>query len=617
MSSSSSSYSLDKINPKLLRRIYRACRPTNDEPNLALNLEICDYVNAKKGSAPRDAAIAVVKLIAQRDPQISELAIALLDNLVKNCGYPFHLQILRKEFLNELVKRFPERPPMRYTRVHRLILAQIEEWYQTICRTSKYKEDFGYIKDMHRLLSNKGYVFPEVKVEDVAVLNPTDNLKSLEDLQKEEAIVHSAKLQELIRRGRPQDLQEANKLMKIMAGFKDDNVQENKKQIQQDIIRLTRKVEILGEMLTSIESQGGKIDDNSDEAIIELYSAVKSSQPIINKMLEEGNEDDEEGVHKLLELNDNANKVINKFQLLRGGNVAEASKIKTGSASQELNLIDFDDEPEDVSASKEQGYTDLLSDLSNLTFGENNANTSNAISSSGAQVNPLNLYGAGGSISLGNNSGFATPTPPVNQLQQPTPTSRPNTTASSNFDLLGDLNSPSPQLQSNTAGVAPQSSSSASNFDLLGDLNSPSPQLQSNKQLDPFALQFPSSTPSRVTTNNTGYSKMIQVAQPGGILKIEIGVQNSTSTLLQGKILFSNLQSSSVSNLTFLIAVPKSCKLDLRPQTSDKMFGFTNHGIQQDFHIENPQSKQLKIKWKVEYKYNGESKEDTGVSVLE
>ena len=187
----SSSYSLDKINPKLLRRIYRACRPSNDEPNLALNLEICDYVNAKKGSAPRDAAIAVVKLISQRDPQTSELALALLDNLVKNCGYPFHLQISRKEFLNELVKRFPERPTLRYSRVQRLILAQIEEWYQTICRTSKYKEDFTYIRDMHRLLANKGYVFPEVKVEDIAVLNPGDNLKSLEDIQKEEAEVRS------------------------------------------------------------------------------------------------------------------------------------------------------------------------------------------------------------------------------------------------------------------------------------------------------------------------------------------------------------------------------------------------------------------------------------------
>ncbi|KAL6453639.1 GGA2 ADP-ribosylation factor-binding protein GGA2 [Candida maltosa Xu316] len=585
----SSSYSLDKINPKLLRRIYRACRPTNDEPNLALNLEICDYVNAKKGSAPRDAAIAVVKLISQRDPQTSELAIALLDNLVKNCGYPFHLQISRKEFLNELVKRFPERPPLRYTRVHRLILAQIEEWYQTICRTSKYKDDFG-------LLSNKGYIFPEVKVEDVAVLNPNDNLKSLEELQQEEAVVHSAKLQELIRRGRPQDLQEANKLMKIMAGFKDDNVKENKKQIKQDVTRLARKVEILGEMLTSIENQGGKIDDNSDEAIIELYSSVKSSQPIINKMIEEshgGEGESEEEVHKLLELNDNANKVINKFQLLKGGNVAEASKIKTGNASQDLNLIDFDDEPEDVSASKEQGFTDLLSDLSNLTFSENSGNGGFGSSSGSTNVNPLNLYGTGGSISLG---GAATPAPSSSTgsvtpslIQQPVPSTGGSRSASSNFDLLADLNSPSPQLQSNTSA-----------------------------SLDPFGLQFPSSTPNQISGQkpDAGYSKIILVNQ-SSVLKIEIGAQSSTSTSLKGKILFSNLQSSTVSNLKFLIAVPKNCKLELRPQTSDKLFGFNNHGISQDFNIENPLSKQLKIKWKVEYQLNGESKEEAGVSVLE
>ena len=147
-------------------------------------------------------------------------------------------------------------------------------------------------------------------------------------------------------------------------------------------------MEILGEMLTSIESQGGKIDDSSDEAIIELYSSVKSSQPIINKMIEQSSDhdDNEEDVNKLLALNESANNVINKFQLLKGGNVSEASKIKTGSASQELNLIDFDDAPEDVSASKEQGYTDLLSDLSNLTFSENNNATT---ASSSTNVNPL------------------------------------------------------------------------------------------------------------------------------------------------------------------------------------------------------------------------------------
>ncbi|KAI5961722.1 GGA2 [Candida margitis] len=583
-----SSYSLDKINPKLLRRIYRACRPSNDEPNLALNLEICDYVNAKKGSAPRDAAIAVVKLISQRDPQTSELALALLDNLVKNCGYPFQLQISRKEFLNELVKRFPERPTLRYSRVQRLILAQIEEWYQTICRTSKYKDDFSYIRDMHRLLANKGYVFPEVKVEDIAVLNPGDNLKSLEDIQKEEEEVHSAKLQELIRRGRPQDLQEANKLMKIMAGFKDDNVKENKKQLKDDIVRLSRKVEILGEMLSSIESSGGKIGEDSDEALLELYSSVKSSQPIIGKIIEKEGEEGDEEVNNLLALNDNVNKVIQKYQLLKGGKVDEASQLKLSGgvgagAAADLNLIDFDDEPEDVTASKEQGYNDLLSDLSNLAFGDN---TGGASAANGNKVNPLNLYGTGGSISLGGNT---------TQLHQPTPTTQ---SSSSNFDLLADLNSPSPQLQSNTANAKPASG------------------------LDPFGFDFPSTTPSSLQKQpeSQGYLKMINVNESNGSsanLKVEVGVLQASPSSFKGKVLFSNVQNQTISQLKFMLAVPKSCKLDLNPQSSDVIYGFNNHGASQDFTIENPQQKQLKIKWKVEYKVGNESQEDTGVSILE
>ena len=98
----------------------------------------------------------------------------LLDICVKNCGYPFHLQISTKEFLNELVRRFPERPPIRPSRVQLKILEAIEEWRQTICQTSRYKEDLGFIRDMHRLLSYKGYIFPEVRKEDAAVLNPSD-----------------------------------------------------------------------------------------------------------------------------------------------------------------------------------------------------------------------------------------------------------------------------------------------------------------------------------------------------------------------------------------------------------------------------------------------------------
>ena len=158
----------------LQRYIASACSPENFEPNLSLNLEICDLINSKKGNAPREAAVAIVNYINHRNPNVALLALSLLDVCVKNCGYPFQLQVGTKEFLNELVRRFPERPPVRATRVQMKILEAIEEWKSTICQTSRYKEDLGFIRDMHRLLSYKGYVFPQVRREDAAVLNPSD-----------------------------------------------------------------------------------------------------------------------------------------------------------------------------------------------------------------------------------------------------------------------------------------------------------------------------------------------------------------------------------------------------------------------------------------------------------
>lgn len=151
-----------------------AVDPQNYEPNLALDLEVADLINSKKGNAPREAAVAIVNYVNHRNAKVSLLALTLLDICVKNCGYPFHLQISTKEFLNELVRRFPERPPIRPSRVQLKILEAIEEWRQTICQTSRYKEDLGFIRDMHRLLSFKGYLFPEVRKEDAAVLNPSD-----------------------------------------------------------------------------------------------------------------------------------------------------------------------------------------------------------------------------------------------------------------------------------------------------------------------------------------------------------------------------------------------------------------------------------------------------------
>jgi ADP-ribosylation factor-binding protein GGA len=83
----------------------------------------------------------------------------MLDTLVQSCGYPFHLQISTKEFLNELVRRFPEHPPLSLTPVMQRVLDMMHGWKEGICAESRWKEDLGNIRDMHRLLQYKGYRF--------------------------------------------------------------------------------------------------------------------------------------------------------------------------------------------------------------------------------------------------------------------------------------------------------------------------------------------------------------------------------------------------------------------------------------------------------------------------
>ncbi|KAF4943758.1 hypothetical protein FSARC_14839, partial [Fusarium sarcochroum] len=339
---------------QLQRFVQAACSPENYEPNLALNLEIADLINSKKGTAPRESATAIVNYINHRNPNVALLALGLLDICVKNCGYPFHLQIGTKEFLNELVRRFPERPPMRPTRVQAKILEAIEEWRGTICETSRYKEDLGFIRDMHRLLSYKGYVFPEVRREDAAVLNPSDNLKSAEEMEEEEREAQSAKLQELIRRGTPEDLQEANRLMKVMAGYDTRSKTDYRAKAAEEVAKIQAKARLLEERLDAFK-QGDTMQDG--DVFSELAASLQSAQPKIQKMCEEES-DDHEAVAKLLEINDSIHRTAERYKLMKKGDMEGAAKVAAGapppsapsgaavasssSAANELSLIDFD-----------------------------------------------------------------------------------------------------------------------------------------------------------------------------------------------------------------------------------------------------------------------------------
>ncbi|RAR09563.1 adp-ribosylation factor-binding protein gga1 [Stemphylium lycopersici] len=609
---------------------FISCDPQNFEPNLALNLEISDLINSKKGSAPREAAVTIVHYVNHRNQNVALLALNLLDICVKNCGYPFHLQISTKEFLNELVRRFPERPPLHSSRVQNKILELIEEWRQTICQTSRYKDDLGFIRDMHRLLSYKGYIFPEIRKEDAAVLNPSDNLRSAEEMAEEEREAQSAKLQELIRRGGPADLQEANKLMKVMAGYDTRNKTDWRAKAAEEVGRIQQKAKILEEML-----QGYKPGDQIQEGDVfeELANALQSAQPKIQKMCEEDSED-HEAVAKLFEINDSIHRTIERYKLFKKGDIEAANNIPQGTLGRSgagvsqgpnntLNLIDFgDSEPTSESSQAPQqppaAGNALEDDLLGLSLSGDTYGQSGSISLGGSNGSVLGMSGMGVPQSQApqkaSNQAItdlfnAGPKSSQSQVASPSsstfspPPPQPARTPDPFAALASTPRQASPfQYQQSVKPPAPASGT----VDLLGgDVTAPTTNLAQSTSAanDDDEWNFASSVPDtskEVTVTNTSVNILFNISR-----------ETDTSLLIQSRI--SNNTPLPVSGLTLQVAASKGAQLQLEPQSGvnlgpNQKFGITQT-IRTHTHLDSLAHKQFKmVRHKKDFKGNNKFK---------
>lgn len=210
-------------------------------------------------------------------------------------------------------------------------------------------------------------------------------------MEEEERAAQSAKLQELIRRGGPEDLQEANRLMKIMAGYDTRQKTDYRAKAAEEVGKIQQKARLLEERLAEFRP-GDKMTEG--DVYEELASALQSAHPKIQKMCEEES-DDHEAVAKLLEINDSIHRTVERYKLMKKGDVEAASKIAKGTlgtstgvtknADNELSLIDFDGEAEAIennASTSAQQPGGLEDDLLGLSMGDS-------------------TFGQGGGISLG------------------------------------------------------------------------------------------------------------------------------------------------------------------------------------------------------------------------
>ncbi|KAI9093053.1 VHS domain-containing protein [Phlyctochytrium arcticum] len=646
--------------------VDQICDSEYPEPNVALMLEICDMINRKGRSLPRECAFTIVANINSRSQQSAMHALTLLDYCVKNCGYPFHLIISTKEFLNELVRRFPERPG-NVNLVHHRILELIQVWNATLCVTSRYKDDFKHINDMYRLLSYKGYRFPQMARDAGAGLNPTESFKTEEELENEDKVAQGAKLQELLRMGTPAALEQANDLMKIMSGYDTERIPNYKKQVEEEINRIEQRTILLNDILIQ------KSPDERyrpDSTVDELVSSAKSAQSRIQKLLSEGEEDERTAfgggnLGRLLELNDLINTVLTKHHDFKAGKPVQGAVEKSNISSAisqanqnqaqpgAISLIDFDDfgtspaattsatSPSAyMSAPQSQGHSQqaagqtsssyggsLLDDLGSLNFTStpsNNQSANNTISGFGAP-----LIDAPQSSPIGHtmaqNSGRSTPTMGGFQhagLSQSLPqqilrTQSPAPAGVNQFLANGGASPANTPQGMNTPQSRPMQSST--NWNSGPAVSTPS----STQKPDPFggvdlfgSVQPATPPPGTPPVGGAGLGQQQQAKET--MIYDKNGLQIKYQVAWKGnaysaKATFINVTPVPFTNLMFQVAVPKSMTLNMEPASGTVIAPLNQSQVLQGMQILNPQKpnpfddtqEQLRLRFKVQYAVNG------------
>lgn len=383
-------------------------------------------------------------------------------------------------------------------------------------------------------------------------------------MEEEEREAQSAKLQELIRRGAPEDLQEANRLMKIMAGYDTRSKVDYRAKAAEEVSKIQAKAKLLEERLAEFKP-GDQMTDG--DVFEELASSLQNAQPKIQKMCEEES-DDHEAVAKLFEINDSIHRTVERYKLMKKGDLEGASKIAKGehmassaavkSAAQELNLIDFDGDA-----------------------GANGSSSGNAGTNSGSQAQPGGLeddllglsigdsegsgaFGQTGGISLGFGSNTNIPGPALlssvtqdNSAKGTLTTSTPPPPFSAFSAFTSgpstSTNTPQPPNYQQSA-FKPPAAPASDPFAALA-APKPAPQPMAAQSNDDDEWNFSSALP----TETAALPREHKVVVSNSNLKIDLLANRTTSSSNSINLLFafSNNTAQPISEVHFQLAVTK------------------------------------------------------------
>ncbi|XP_061605068.1 ADP-ribosylation factor-binding protein GGA3 isoform X5 [Phyllopteryx taeniolatus] len=306
--------------------LNKATHPANRQEDWEYIIGFCDQVN-KELEGPQIAIPLLVHKIHSPQEWEALQALTVLEACMKNCGRRFHNEVGKYRFLNELIKVVSPKymGDTAPEKVKTKIVEMLYSW--TVAFPNEAK-----INEAYQTLRRQGLVTrdPELPLDRTLIPSPPTRPKhpvfDNEDMGK--------LLAELLRSKNPEDLQEANRLIKNMV--KEDEVRVQKASKRNNTLEeVNINVKLLSEMLSHYDKNASSESDK--EIIKELYERCDKLRRAAFKMATEA-EDNDASLGDILQASDDLSRVINSYKtIVEGLPINGDSQEARGHARRGLN----------------------------------------------------------------------------------------------------------------------------------------------------------------------------------------------------------------------------------------------------------------------------------------
>ncbi|XP_072098854.1 ADP-ribosylation factor-binding protein GGA3 isoform X1 [Mobula birostris] len=234
--------------------------------------------------------------------------ISVLEASMKNCGRRFHNEVGKFRFLNELIKVVS--PKYLGDRVSEKVKTKVIEllfsWTVALPEETKIKEAYQMLKKQGILQQD-----PQIPIDKTLIPSPTTRPKNtvFEDDEK------SKLLARLLKSKKPEDLQEANKLIKNMVKEDEARMQKITKRLN-TLEEVNNNVRLLNEMLAHYNKDDSTEGDK--ELMMELYDQCEKMRRALFKIASE-TEDNDNSLGEILQASDDLSRTINSYKKIVEG----------------------------------------------------------------------------------------------------------------------------------------------------------------------------------------------------------------------------------------------------------------------------------------------------------